>query len=201
MNFILYFSFFLNIALLIAVIFFIWQTGRMKQVAHFDYLTGLLNKRGLDFFLKKFLGPRAKIGLEYRMTICYLDLNNFKKVNDKYGHYKGDILLNSIGKIFNESLRDEDIACRLGGDEFLLVFFNGKDKIDFQYAPVMDKIEKIYEKVLRKNRLLKMIAGSGGQLFARGCIRLKENIKSLEEFYSAVNMAEEKMRKNKKGGR
>lgn len=88
------------------------------QVMH-DSLTGLFNRRYLAETLKReiarVLRKKASLG------IIMMDLDYFKRFNDTYGHEAGDRLLESLGKFLETQLRKEDLACRYGGEEFVLI--------------------------------------------------------------------------------
>ena len=88
------------------------------QVVH-DALTGLFNRRYLEETLEReiFRGRRkgASLGL------IMLDLDHFKHFNDTYGHEAGDNLLRTLGNFMGERVRREDVACRYGGEEFVLI--------------------------------------------------------------------------------
>ena len=83
-----------------------------------DPLTGLLNRIGLEDYLQ--VHPRAGRTLLPR-TIAVIDLDGFKAVNDTRGHVAGDQLLREVGATWRTALRPDDIAVRIGGDEFLLI--------------------------------------------------------------------------------
>ncbi len=86
-----------------------------------DSLTGLYNRRFIDnFFLK--LDPN--VYAKKPISICIIDLDNFKKVNDSFGHLSGDAVLTNIGKIMNSLVKKTDYVCRYGGDEFLIIMPN-----------------------------------------------------------------------------
>jgi diguanylate cyclase (GGDEF)-like protein/PAS domain S-box-containing protein len=80
-----------------------------------DPLTGVLNRRGFE------KEARACIGKRKRGAVIYLDLNNFKSINDRFGHHAGDALLKAFGHRLEFCLRPEDILARLGGDEFAIL--------------------------------------------------------------------------------
>jgi len=91
----------------------------LKKLARFDNLTGSCN-RGyglalLDRQLK--LAKRNKT----KILLAYLDVDNFKNINDSFGHEEGDKVLKEVVKLFKSTLREIDIICRMGGDEFLLI--------------------------------------------------------------------------------
>jgi len=96
------------------------------EMASTDPMTGLPNWRGLAEHLRREISR----SLRHNVPLCvgYLDLDNFKQVNDMYGHGTGDILLQKIGALFRDAIRPEDLAARVGGDEFVLVF-NSPDPV------------------------------------------------------------------------
>jgi diguanylate cyclase (GGDEF)-like protein len=91
-----------------------WQTQ-----AYRDALTGLYNRRRLDEQLPRLIEQCSADGT----TLCVLamDLDHFKKLNDTLGHAAGDRLLRDVGQIINSAVREEDLAFRMGGDEFLIL--------------------------------------------------------------------------------
>jgi diguanylate cyclase (GGDEF)-like protein/PAS domain S-box-containing protein len=92
---------------------------KLHDQAMRDPLTGLFNRRYLEETLPREL-HRAQRG-KSPLCVVMLDLDHFKQFNDTFGHEAGDLLLRKLGQILQESLRKSDIACRQGGDEFLLV--------------------------------------------------------------------------------
>ncbi|HEX6418529.1 MAG TPA: sensor domain-containing diguanylate cyclase [Acidimicrobiales bacterium] len=88
----------------------------LERQAETDPLTGLANRSALDRRLGAARGP---------VTIALLDLDEFKPVNDTYGHETGDAVLRVVGERLAASVRDGDLAVRVGGDEFAIVFAPG----------------------------------------------------------------------------
>lgn len=84
-----------------------------------DVLTGLFNRRYLEETLELYFA-RAK-RTNSSISIVMLDIDHFKKFNDAYGHQIGDLVLAEVGKLLGNSARKGDIACRYGGEEFVLV--------------------------------------------------------------------------------
>lgn len=80
-----------------------------------DMLTGLYNREALKNRIREFFITGEKSG-----AFFLLDLDNFKNINDNYGHYYGDIVLKDTAKILLNSFREEDLVSRLGGDEFII---------------------------------------------------------------------------------
>ncbi len=85
-----------------------------------DPLTGLYNRRYLSQVLQREL-PRADRD-QRPIAIILLDLDHFKQINDRFGHAVGDDVLKLTGEVFLQNIRKGDVACRYGGEEFLLIF-------------------------------------------------------------------------------
>lgn len=84
-----------------------------------DSLTGLFNRRFFEEFLIREL---ARAGRKTRhISMVLLDLDHFKKINDTFGHGAGDMVLRRVGPVLQAHVRGSDIACRIGGEEFLLL--------------------------------------------------------------------------------
>jgi diguanylate cyclase (GGDEF)-like protein len=87
-----------------------------------DALTGLYNRRFLDEFLIKQIGYAKR--QKNNLAIIMFDLDNFKKINDTYGHEAGDIILEKLGHLMTSITRAEDAVCRYGGEEFICILQN-----------------------------------------------------------------------------
>jgi len=101
---------------------------RLQEQAIRDELTGLYNRRYLEMRLEKDLATMVPL------AVIMLDLDHFKEINDRHGHKAGDLVLQSIGNILTHSVRSDDIACRYGGEEFVIVLFNLNPAIAKQRA-------------------------------------------------------------------
>lgn len=114
------------------------QSAALNKLARSDVLTELPNRISLQEQANLILANEERLGAH--SAICMLDLDNFKQVNDQFGHPLGDQLLQEVAKIFRRGLRKGDIAARLGGDEFVLVFpmLNS----DTELNPVLQRILK-----------------------------------------------------------
>jgi len=84
-----------------------------------DHLTKLCNRRYFDISLSKEM--RRAVRYQKALSVAMLDLDDFKKVNDKYGHPFGDLVLENFAGALEHSTRQEDIVCRYGGEEFVLL--------------------------------------------------------------------------------
>jgi len=92
----------------------------LKKLAHFDSLTGSHNRGyGLDFLDRQIKLARRR---KSPVLLAYTDIDDFKDINDTFGHEEGDKVLKEVVKLLKSTLREIDIICRMGGDEFLLIF-------------------------------------------------------------------------------
>lgn len=92
---------------------------RERSLSRTDPLTGLANSRA---FYEQARGILALCNRNSRpVTLAYVDLDNFKQVNDSLGHQQGDALLCEVANVFSECLRSSDIPARVGGDEFIIL--------------------------------------------------------------------------------
>lgn len=96
--------------------------GVMREQATHDPLTGLFNRRYLDDTLPRELHHAHRH--DTQMCLAMLDIDHFKRINDTFGHEAGDLLLRELGRTLHENVRKSDIACRFGGEEFVLVLLN-----------------------------------------------------------------------------
>jgi diguanylate cyclase (GGDEF)-like protein len=95
-----------------------------------DELTGLSNRRQLFTGLNDFFSHYDDATPNRGLAFLFVDLNDFKEINDSFGHPSGDELLGQLGPRFTETLRESDLLVRVGGDEFAVVLVDG----DAQYA-------------------------------------------------------------------
>jgi len=111
------FGFFLVTSLLLTAI----QRGLLiqRRLARTDSLTELYGRRAFDDRLKHDLALARRHNSP--LSLAYLDLDNFKAVNDARGHAEGDRVLQAVGRVLQGSVREADTAARMGGDEFALV--------------------------------------------------------------------------------
>jgi len=92
---------------------------KLQELSDRDYLTGLYNRRKFEEFLSYEIGRSLRH--QHKFAVLMIDLDNFKYINDTYGHAAGDLVLKSVTEIFGTNLRNADILARLGGDEFAVI--------------------------------------------------------------------------------
>lgn len=85
-----------------------------------DSLTGLFNRRFVEEFLVRELARAGR--RPHPLSLVVLDIDHFKQINDTFGHIAGDMVLRKIGLVLQAHVRMSDVACRVGGEEFALVF-------------------------------------------------------------------------------
>lgn len=91
----------------------------LQQKAITDSLTGLFNRRYFEEILSRELQRSERYGREFSLAL--VDVNDFKKFNDRFGHQAGDEALSALGGAIRRALRSTDLACRYGGDEMVVV--------------------------------------------------------------------------------
>jgi len=102
------------------------HVDKFKNEASTDSLTKLFNRRSFDEILDKAMALYNKNDLHFSLVI--LDLDDFKKLNDSYGHQAGDEVLRTFGHILQKNMRQEDSAFRYGGEEFAIIASGDKAK-------------------------------------------------------------------------
>ncbi len=93
--------------------------SRALELAHTDLLTGLANRRGFEAEAGERIASAVALG--ETVTLCYLDLDGFKAVNDQHGHDVGDDLLKHVANRLRAAVRADDLVGRMGGDEFVVL--------------------------------------------------------------------------------
>jgi diguanylate cyclase (GGDEF)-like protein len=97
-----------------------------RTYARIDYLTGITNSRAFKEMAKNEINRCARFGRP--LTIAYIDIDNFKQVNDTLGHSHGDDLLQLVAKTIRDNTRSMDVVSRVGGDEFAILFPETNDE-------------------------------------------------------------------------
>jgi diguanylate cyclase (GGDEF)-like protein len=134
------------------------RIAQLEWMSLTDELTGLPNRRGFQDFLRRALAAAQRHGENGMMA--YVDLDNFKDINDRYGHDVGDAALRHVARILSENLRLSDFVARLHGDEFALVLVRASAAQGASRARRLQ--QQIHETPLRHGSLTLTIQASFG---------------------------------------
>jgi diguanylate cyclase (GGDEF)-like protein/PAS domain S-box-containing protein len=112
------------------------QQRQLEHLAYYDVLTGLPNRRLLADRFEIALAQTRRANAS--LAVCYLDLDGFKEVNDRFGHRSGDHLLIEVAERLKGCVRSGDTIARLGGDEFVMVLLGFDRAVDSEH--ILDRI-------------------------------------------------------------
>ena len=151
-----------------------------------DSLTKVYNRKGFEFIYP--LRQRELSIFGFKTGCMFFDIDDFKKINDTYGHEIGDKVLFAVAQTFVNILRHDDIIVRWGGEEFLLIIFIRENKL---INTIGSKIVKIIQSTFieHENQTIKFTVSGGGTV-------LRE-----EDIMDAINRADKLMYKAKKEGK
>lgn len=152
---------------------------KMKQLAYYDTLTGIPNRYLFDRFVTNMIN--SDITKRVGFSILFLDLNEFKQVNDNYGHQVGDELLKGVAVRLENSVGNADLVARLSGDEFL-VFLNEVNKKE----EVLEKVKRIITCLKEPIKIGECSFNVKGSI---GVSRYPEDSKSLKKLIKKADMA------------
>lgn len=96
------------------------RNARLMELARIDSLTGLLNRRAMKKRLEDAFQSKLSYGVDF--VVAIVDMDNFKQINDQYGHVIGDQMLKRVASIIHKKVRETDYVCRWGGDEIMILF-------------------------------------------------------------------------------
>lgn len=115
-------SLLISIAIGIGIWYNLQATQKLEKMANRDFLTGMYNRHFFDEYIGIVIGEARRSKEDIGFVL--IDLNDFKDVNDTYGHLIGDEVLKKTAQVLNEHCRSKDVVFRIGGDEFLIVLPN-----------------------------------------------------------------------------
>jgi len=169
------------------------QQEKIEYLAYHDPLTGLINrsyfKERLEYLIEITKRNQKKF------AIIFIDLDNFKFINDTFGHEAGDKLLIEISKRLLSAVRKSDFIARIGGDEFVVVLNNIKNKKDVE--KVMEKLQKVFQspvKINTKNQV-EVTYSAGITIYPDDA----QNVKELLQFADIAMYESKKRGKNRYG--
>jgi diguanylate cyclase (GGDEF)-like protein len=165
-------------------------TVSITHLANHDTLTGLPNRRLLFELLQKTFDIASRS--ETRVGVLYIDLDDFKPINDRFGHFAGDRALVTIARRMHALLRSSDTIARVGGDEFVAVLANVRDRraIEFAASKILEEADKPLS-----------IEGVECRIgFSIGISVYPDNGTSIEEVLSAADAAMYRVKREHKHG-
>lgn len=157
------------------------------DLAYRDSLTEAYNRKGFDFIYP--LRQREMELLGFHRAILFFDIDDFKKINDTYGHDVGDKVLIAVAQTFIKSLRRDDMVIRWGGEEFVLILFFRK--LGF-LNEIGRKLVKLIESTFihYSDKIIKITISGGGTY-----------LRKEEDIHQAINRADRLMYEAKKKGK
>ncbi|MFK8013698.1 MAG: diguanylate cyclase [Marinicellaceae bacterium] len=180
---------FISLFVLILVLFLIWLrvlNMRLKKLTLRDSLTKLSNRRALKIWL-----DRNPLNNNSQRKLWMLDLDNFKKINDQYGHDKGDLVLIAVSKFLKTLKCQQNFIGRWGGEEFILITDDISDTEIHQFAnSILNNISKLT--IDQENPELKITASMGIAIV---------NAQSKRNWETSLNQADNAMYQAKNNGR
>lgn len=160
------------------------EKDELERISKFDYLTGLLNRRSIESMFKLKVS-----GIKNTNSVVMLgDIDNFKMINDIHGHECGDKILKDVAQILKNTFRKQDLVCRWGGEEFLIIL--PEVKVDF--------VQNLSSRLLRNVSSVFLPSGVAVTM-TFGMVIYLNGVH--EELYSAVARVDKLLYDGKKAGK
>ncbi len=176
---------------------------KLKKLSEIDALTGVYNRRFFDEYyeieITRVLNHiEHKQEEKYKMNFCIaiLDIDNFKKVNDTYGHMVGDNVLKQFAQVVKTITLPNDIVCRYGGEEFVVIFANTSRKRAIETSQkIREEVEKHQFLFNEEIKGAHITASIGFASFDDNCGKEKNNVLMIadERLYKAKNTGKNKV--------
>ncbi|MBC7660927.1 MAG: GGDEF domain-containing protein [Chitinophagaceae bacterium] len=139
------------------------RMSETQTLLHLDDLTGLYNHRYLDLTLDRETKRSLRYGSSF--SLLFIDLDNFKPVNDTYGHLAGSQVLREVAAIIRATVRDVDLVFRFGGDEFVVILIEADSAAGLRTATrIQERIEQS-KFVVAKDALAQVTSSIGVAAF------------------------------------
>ena len=180
-NFYINLSISLLLTLIIAIIIIKIIQGynsKLEHLAKYDTLTKISNRRHFSDTLQKYLALSKRSNEQ--LSLLFIDIDDFKKINDNFGHKIGDEVLKIVANIIQENTRESDISARWGGEEFVLAFMN--TDLETAYT-IAEKIRTILEQSAQLKAFL------GQEVTISGGITLYHPPEAIDSFISRADTA------------
>ncbi len=163
-------------------------THRLKEQAVVDALTGLYNRNYLEQFVNKIISFLQRH--KFPLSVAMIDIDDFKLINDTFGHKKGDEVLRTLGAIVKSSIRKSDVAIRYGGEEILIIFPNTEK----EYAAWV--VKRIKEELRQRDFGLDRPV-----TFSAGIAGYPEDVDGLASLDSLIEIADKRLYLAKRKGK
>ncbi|MGM0501955.1 MAG: ABC transporter substrate binding protein [Bacillota bacterium] len=155
----------------------------LLSYANYDHLTGVYNRRRGLVILEQ--NERIAMREELELTVCFIDINNLKFVNDNYGHEQGDEMIKMVVQVIESQVREIDNIIRLGGDEFLISFPNCSKK----------QAESIWQRIVEEFKKINQGSDFPYRIIVSHGIAQYSEVDTIENL---INLADERMYQEKK---
>ena len=162
--------------------------AQLEISAKYDVVTHLPNRHAFNSEIE--LAYKRFVAAHSNFALMFIDLDNFKYVNDNFGHNAGDLLLLSVGERIRHLLRNEDFVARIGGDEFVVIVHNFTE---------LDQVSRIATKIIEELR--KPFQLEGNEAFIGASIGITTCPKHCAVFSELVRQADSAMYLAKKNGK
>lgn len=165
------------------------KNAALRRLAMHDPLTGLPNRTLLRELFEHEAAKARREGDS--LALVFVDLDGFKAVNDTHGHAAGDALLVGIAQALRDAVRESDVVCRLGGDEFLVLL----------QPQTRDQAAATAERLLQAIDVPRPLAGDGALLRVRASLGIAMYPDDADDFDQLVRAADQAMYRSKQAGR
>ena len=169
------------------------QTLILEDLMVHDHLTGLYN----NFYLREFFQQEMNEGKAY--NLLYIDLDNFKEVNDQYGHHIGDELLKKVAALFKKLVPNNSVSVRIGGDEFVILIPVVSNEMNEPLETANHILKALTDDKIEVNELILHITASIGMTFAEPGKELEILLKEADSaMYQAKSNGRNKLKIHQK---
>ncbi|WP_169764317.1 GGDEF domain-containing protein [Campylobacter mucosalis] len=158
----------------------------IEEILNQDPLTKLQNRNALNAFVKENLNDER----DFAVVIC--DIDDFKRINDTYGHNAGDKVLINIAEIFKNIFRKDDFVCRWGGEEFLIILCDSTNQ------KALSVLERVRNSINSSHILYEDTQISVTMTYGVSCY---EKTKEQKDIYTMIKEADERLYKGKRSGK
>ncbi len=138
------------------------ETEQLRYQARFDHLTNIPNRLSLVERIDHLIDQYDRNN--HSFSLLFIDLNNFKQINDNYGHSAGDFVLKEVSERVSQTIRKSDMVARIGGDEFVILLENTCKKSDIQLT-INHLIKALNKGIMVKGQSINIQSSVGFSVF------------------------------------